>query len=857
MQCNAFAVGPIGNSMNSEENGASDQDKAEVRMDGLKNDNQNAEQAAVTSKVTQLESRATGEQLRLSSNGSENNVRLIPSKMSIVFPNRMRASQTATSDCANSLEQNVSQDASNANVSSMFMSTSNIKSQTMNTNVVSIEATCQLKHKTVVNISALNLPKPQMHLNLPKPQMHLNLSSTQANTHHNHNLISVSLNSGTATNNAVPHYSVSISSSSLMSPDLPIIKPNDDIDMKNNVDYASAIEKCPSKVSCSSDSSPEADCSWTSKSYGSKRILNNISGSIGSTSQGTCCVLRPNINGSREVAGPSGLQWIPQREQVERMDSSSGNEGDMSDGEDYCIYTYKGNDDMIHLDQKEELNQGHAEDRGAAGQYHSGRSSPEMDFLEMDFDPGPSCEQDTGDSDLASINEDIQNIALDNVEPDPMLNDLSSGKVVSRQTMTAVSQNSRQSTQNVNHTAFQQCINNQPAIEQSVKSTYSAPWMPSTSSGRWESTSLYRNTGCPLRESYGYHNTSGDLISPGDNRDSDSELWAEPSTAAVQDNSNLNARRVNLSSTLYHRMMAKKLMLNKQAAFNQSGDSNLESELCNERIDGLPPVEKVMLWSEQEATMKQVTQIGTSACGATSAINALLALNMSFSLEVLVKGVNTRLRELGVSLPRYLLSRSVAGATHKDIARGISLSTNGAAVTKFFAFYPERKVSLSHWLHYWISKGAAPIATLNLQHCGEGCDIPDAWHHQMIFGVGQAGIYLTNPLECLPEEFLWHQLISPSVLLIRRTDVLAHWNANTDLTPLAMMDQKWRKLNVLGQVVNMVRGAMSERQQPNSTTTGTTHIRIPASYQAGITLVMCADSAAATELLHAEQLPLL
>lgn len=56
-----------------------------------------------------------------------------------------------------------------------------------------------------------------------------------------------------------------------------------------------------------------------------------------------------------------------------------------------------------------------------------------------------------------------------------------------------------------------------------------------------------------------------------------------------------------------------------------------------------------------------------------------------------------------------------------------------------------------------------------------------------------------------------------------------------------------------GQVVNMVREEMSQRQQ----STGTTHIRIPASYQAGITLVMCADSAAATELLHAEQLPLL
>lgn len=99
--------------------------------------------------------------------------------------------------------------------------------------------------------------------------------------------------------------------------------------------------------------------------------------------------------------------------------------------------------------------------------------------------------QDTGDSDLASINEDIQNIALDNVEPDPMLNDLSSGKVVSRQTMAVMPQNSRQSGQNVNHTTFQQCTSNQPAIEQNAKSTYSAPWMPSTSAGtgtilRWQ-----------------------------------------------------------------------------------------------------------------------------------------------------------------------------------------------------------------------------------------------------------------------------------------------------------------------------------------------------------------------------------
>ncbi|XP_015435353.1 PREDICTED: uncharacterized protein LOC107190952 isoform X2 [Dufourea novaeangliae] len=778
-----------------------------------------------------------------SNNQNKAETRLDGHLKNVTLANGTRSIQVATSSFNNSMDRDTNQEMVNASVSSIFLNTNNIKPQTANTTVTS-----QLKHKTIMNTSSLNLPKPQMHLNL---------SSNQSNSHLNQSFVPVSYNAGTASN-PILHLNNSAPVSSTIQSNLLMPRPNEDIDMKNNVDYISGIEKCPSKVSCSSDSSPEVDSAWPSRSYVSKCVLNNIGGSIGSTSQGTCCFLRPNINGNREVAGPSGLQkQVTQREQIERRDSSSGNEGDMSDGEDYCIYTYKGNDDAVHLVQKEEMNQRQLEE--GEGQYHSGRSSPEMDFLEMDFDPGPSCEQDTGDSDLASINEDIQNIALDNVEPDPVLNDLSSGKVVSRQGIASTSQHPNQCVQNVNHSEPQQCSTNQSTPEPSVKPSYSSSWMPSTSGAteKWDTGGLYRNTVCPLRESYGYHNTSGDLISPGDNRDSESELWAESSMASVSESSNLNSGRVNLSSTLYHRMMAKKLMLNKQAAFNQSGESNLENELCNERLDGLLPVEKVMLWSEKEATEKQVTQIETSACGATSAINALLALNVSFSLEALLNGVNTRQREPGTPLPRYLYSRSVAGSTHKDLARGIALCTNGSVVTKFFAFYPERKISLSHWLHYWISRGAAPIATLNLQHCGEGCGIPDAWHHQMIFGVGRAGIYLTNPLECLPEQYVWHQLVSPSILLVRRADVLAHWNANTDLTPLTTMDQKWRKLNVFGQVVNMVREAMTQKGQLNNASTGTTHIRIPASYQAGITLVMCADSAAASELLHAEQLPLL
>jgi hypothetical protein len=36
--------------------------------------------------------------------------------------------------------------------------------------------------------------------------------------------------------------------------------------------------------------------------------------------------------------------------------------------------------------------------------------------------------------------------------------------------------------------------------------------------------------------------------------------------------------------------------------------------------------ERTMIWSEQEACVKQVTQISTSACGATAAINVLVKL---------------------------------------------------------------------------------------------------------------------------------------------------------------------------------------------------------------------------------------
>jgi len=102
--------------------------------------------------------------------------------------------------------------------------------------------------------------------------------------------------------------------------------------------------------------------------------------------------------------------------------------------------------------------------------------------------------------------------------------------------------------------------------------------------------------------------------------------------------------------------------------------------------------------------------------------------------------------------------------------------------------------------------GAVPIATLNLQNgIAPGSPVPDAWHHQMVFGVGPRGIYLTNPIECVSEAALWPQLCSPSGLLVRRSDILARWNERTSLRPLMTHpDHRWKMMNVLGMLQSVL-----------------------------------------------------
>ncbi|XP_060075223.1 uncharacterized protein LOC132554909 [Ylistrum balloti] len=271
-------------------------------------------------------------------------------------------------------------------------------------------------------------------------------------------------------------------------------------------------------------------------------------------------------------------------------------------------------------------------------------------------------------------------------------------------------------------------------------------------------------------------------------------------------------------------------------------------------------VEKVMIWNEYEAYVLQVKQIGTTACGPTAVLNVMKAFDYQVDKDEICKQILANLRMEGAPIPYYLFSRSAAGTTAENLLEGVEKLTKGAIRGRFFNFYPPRKVELLKWLGYWMKKGAVPIATLNLQRgVKPGWTIPDAWHHQMVYGVSSKGVYLTNPLEIVPAETVMEQLTSDSVLLVRRQDVV---NRFRDWAPLndflKQRDTRWQTWNVLGQVVNVLREACTalSHQIPRHRAQLTSHITIPAAYKAGITLFVRQNTEVTEELLSAQELEL-
>ncbi|XP_070194238.1 uncharacterized protein [Littorina saxatilis] len=272
----------------------------------------------------------------------------------------------------------------------------------------------------------------------------------------------------------------------------------------------------------------------------------------------------------------------------------------------------------------------------------------------------------------------------------------------------------------------------------------------------------------------------------------------------------------------------------------------------------LPSVERIMIWSEYEAYLLQVKQIGMSACGQTAVLNLLKAFELVAEKEDVCNTIQVNMRKEKASVAEYLASRAVAGTTAEDLLSGVERLTKGEIRGRFFQLWPPRNVQLLTWLSQWMKRGAVPIATLNLQQgVKQHQQIPDAWHHQMVYGVGPRGVYLTNPLEIVSEETMMEQLCSDSVLMVRRQDVVSRFQPSASLAPLLRhLDPRWCTMNVLGQVVNVLR-EHNMPSVPGYRAQVTSHIRIPAVYRAGITLYVRHNTAQWKALRSAPEFPLL
>ncbi|XP_026763046.1 uncharacterized protein LOC113521646 [Galleria mellonella] len=575
---------------------------------------------------------------------------------------------------------------------------------------------------------------------------------------------------------------------------------------------------------------------------------------------------------------PSTLKLNRQNFDAEDSSSDTGNDDYSLGSEDGCIYTYRGGQHLADLPSSFfSLDMGLPLDKhlpvppnyqvqnqaAPAREQGSRASSPDMDFLEMDFDPGPSCEVDTGD-------ESSPDVELNGVNNMPEENE----PVIKRISPEYVGGTKPNPPANVSVETFRNEVEfayNVPSTSCGISSGQGdigdIPKTTHSNYGPFITHINVRGEQILVRRTMSHwtanvpaslHVSSGDLVSPREILNYEEQPG---SSLVYQINQGPTFDSANLSSALYHLTMAQRLMADQTESENKP-DVKMDAHKSADAIPGCSTAdprciepERSMIWSEREACERQVTQIGTSACGATAVVNVFIALGVPVNLEKINSAVGTRLRANNAPLPRYLLSRAVAGCTAADLVAGIQRASDGLVTARFFPTYPERAMSLSHWLADWISLGAVPILTLNLQ---VGCDseIPDAWHHQMVFGVSPQGVYLCNPVECVRETTLWPRLTSPSVLLVRTRDVLARFNDVTDLTPLmAVPDRRFHTYNVLGQVANVIREWRSTGWSEHGTRTH--HIRLPASYQAGITVAALTGSEAHRRLVHSPQLPIL
>ena len=230
------------------------------------------------------------------------------------------------------------------------------------------------------------------------------------------------------------------------------------------------------------------------------------------------------------------------------------------------------------------------------------------------------------------------------------------------------------------------------------------------------------------------------------------------------------------------------------------------------------------VWTHEEAQAQEILQLGASACGATAVATVIrMLLPAPPSPQAVLAASTCRTRANDAPLPQYLASRSVAGCTLLECIASVERVCEGRLTGTFErgASFPSPDALLERLAGLLREPGTAVIAELNLQLVGN-----DAWHNQAVYGVDAARglVFCLNPrCEYPAEEF--HALIStPSVLLVRRTDVLARRDRPGG-DEAVLQQPAWRELRVAEQLAALDGDA------------SITHVSIPACYEGGIAVI--------------------
>jgi nicotinamide N-methyltransferase len=249
----------------------------------------------------------------------------------------------------------------------------------------------------------------------------------------------------------------------------------------------------------------------------------------------------------------------------------------------------------------------------------------------------------------------------------------------------------------------------------------------------------------------------------------------------------------------------------------------------------------VGLCSLDEARTLKVEQLSTSGCGVTALVNILMLskaiLEKSEIKDLQLGSCILRLRRNQSYLPDYLASRSVAGCTGADLVESMKsliidnpqLQSKLPGLTGQFVSYSEiistaqssgSKESIFEYIVESLKRDKFLIGTFNLQVEGN-----DAWHHQVIFGanVKQRCVYCFNPLCVYTEDEINSYVSTPSILLIRRNDVVSRLPPADIVVNESMYDtEEWKKFSVRENIETMKNDSSKK------------YLVIPANYVGGL-----------------------